>query len=312
MNKDDSKRLSPRPNIPRPPLRHSPSQSTSRKSLTPISSTTLRISKYEQYLYPQTFETLSSAAPLKASVIYPIDIAASQEEEDEIEASSSIYEKFERQRRKILQKYNTQADKSVIVVSLKSDRIKTQRPTSTENQNYYKLTGRSDDSSATSTNDMTEVETEMNEPDDFQSYENELVEYEMNDIWFDSVLLELDEIYPQFLNKIRNNGGESKRNDNTSGSNSPLKSPGSPKNEDEYFLLYEDPIQSAFATALKKQRENANYDEEEAAKARYSDGIMHKNLSAAELNRQWGFKDPEIGKYIAKFRKQFEDDHRKK
>ena len=306
-----------RPNIPRPP--NSRSNSMSSINISRLSNS--KLSKYEQYLYPQTFETLSSAAPLAANVIYPIE-APIDEEEEEFEAGS-IYEKFERQRKKVLLKYNSQHNSTVIVVALKSDRLKISKPSSSKNESYYQLTKQSQGYSTYE--DTTEEDSESDPPlmtaeiqDDpqvLQAYADDLIEYNLNEIWFDSMLLELDEIYPEFLNDMQTKGEQN--SGKSSKDNSPMvekrRASFSTKQsfDDDSYLMFEDPIQAAFSIALKKQRANATYVEEENTR-KVEQQSMYKNLSAAELNRQWGFKDPEIGKFIAKFRKQFEDGGKKK
>ncbi|OHT07559.1 hypothetical protein TRFO_05194 [Tritrichomonas foetus] len=316
MNNKVSARPPTRPNIPRPPSFRSNSMAaftSPRKS-----ATSSRLSKYEQYLYPQTFETLSSAAPLAANIIYPIETP--YEEEEELEPTISIYEKFERQRKKILSKYTNPSDPTVIVVSLKSDRLKISRPSISQNETYYQLTKppkendiysnkEEDDESDSQPQPIITVDIHEDDPEVIQAYADELIEYDLNEAWFDSILLDLDDVYPEFLNNLP--GTEENDKSFNSGKGESRGESVSSTKEDESYLMFEDPIQSAFSAALKKQRANATYVEEEEAPKTQQPNI-HRTLSAAELNRQWGFKDPEIGKYIAKFRKQFEDGGKKK
>ncbi|OHT06025.1 hypothetical protein TRFO_05662 [Tritrichomonas foetus] len=312
MFKNDN-RISSRPpglpGIPRPPQVRSNSNST----LGRRSTNTSRLSKYEQYLYPQTFETLSSAAPLAANIIYPIEYPL--EEEDETDSSITVFDKFERQRKKVMSKFLEQSEQPIVIVSLKSDRLKVPKPFEKQNDFYfqqiaqYKQNENSDDESneGGEEEDITDSHSnhipgpDIDENELFAAYSNELIEYDLNDLWFDSMLIDLDEIYPDFLNKIQSEDN----NEN----NSKLKDLGSPSKvyDEDMSILYDDPIQAAFQTAIRRQREKATFKEDEEMElVKSKEQIVHKALSAAELNRQWGFKDPEIGKYIAKFRKQFQ------
>lgn len=292
MSQKVTSRPPTRPNIPRPSSFRSGSNAGYSPSRRSTNST--KITKFEQYLYPQN---LSSAAPL-ATNVYPIESPCEAEEEEDIEPTS-IYEKFDRQRKKILSKYINPPDSNFIEVSLKSDRLKISKPTFHKNESCLLFS------------EPTRTENSYSLQDE-ELGEEIGIEFDLNDIWFDSILLELDDVYPEFLDNLQNDSEDQdqarKNNDNSSvksdSSDSSIK-----KLDDESYLMSEDPIQLAFSVALKKQRAKATYDEEEEAlKAQQ---IFHRTLSAAEINRQWGFKDPAIGKYIAKFRKQFEDGKKK-
>lgn len=292
MSQKVTSRPPTRPNIPRP----SSFRSNSITGFSPSrrSTNSTKITKFEQYLYPQN---LSSAAPL-ATNVYPIESPIDAEEEEDIEPTS-IYDKFDRQRKKILSKYINPPDPNIIEVSLKSDRLKISKPSFHKNESCLLFT------------EPTRTENPYIVQDE-EMQEEISIDFDINEVWFDSILLELDDVYPEFLDNLQNDS-ENQEQGNKNADNSSVKSDNSEssfkKTEDDSYLMSEDPIQLAFTVALKKQRANATYDEEEEAlKAQQ---IYHRTLSAAEINRQWGFKDPAIGKYIAKFRRQFEDGKKK-
>ena len=302
MNNRISSRPPARPNITHPSNLRSSVQgfSQSRRS-----TTSSKISKFEQYLYPQNF---SSAAPLATNVLYPIE--ASFEEEEDLEPTS-IYDKFDRQRKKVLSKYIKPADPVVIVVSLKSDRLKITKPMYIKNDSYQRSNSPRIDETYSAREDEIQ-----DDPEFVDAFFDKLVEFDLNETWFDSILLDLDELYPDFLNQLQTepqNKGKLSPSSQSKNVNSKIQNENdrySPKKtDDDAALMMEDPIQSAYTAALQKQRNNATYDEEEITQSQQFD---HRTLTAAEINKQWGFKDPEIGKYIAKFRRQLEADAKKK
>ncbi|KAK8899585.1 hypothetical protein M9Y10_001901 [Tritrichomonas musculus] len=141
----------------------------------------------------------------------------------------------------------------------------------------------------------------LNEDEESQEYAEQLSEFDINDLWFDSVATDIFETdYPEFLDNLQD---EIDYNTYYSELGSTIAQRVTKDNE-TIEILKENPVNASFRAALNKQRDNAlsddEYDKEMSNLAKFNS----QNYTAEELNQQWGFKNPQIGKYIAKYRKQ--------
>lgn len=141
----------------------------------------------------------------------------------------------------------------------------------------------------------------LNEDEESKEYADQLAEFDINDIWLDSIAAEIfEKDYPEFLENLQD---EIEYNAYTSQLAASITEKVI-KDEETIELLRENPVTASFKEALSKQRDNAlseeDYEKEMASLYKFN----AQNYSAEELNQQWGFKNPQIGKYIAKYRKQ--------
>lgn len=141
----------------------------------------------------------------------------------------------------------------------------------------------------------------LNEDEESKEFADQLTEFDINDIWLDSIAMEIfEKDYPEFLENLQD---EIEYNAYTSKLAASITDKVI-KDQETAELLRENPINASFKSALAKQRDKAldeeDYEKEMASLYKFNS----QNYSAEELNQQWGFKNPQIGKYIAKYRKQ--------
>ena len=286
--------------------------------------------KYEQFLAPQTFDNLSSAAPLALNVLYPIGHAAEEESEEEEIQNSDTNSLFERQRKGFLSKYFSQNDK-VVVVNLKSERRKLFEPKCIENSSYLRMTkdefamsaplerrrahtiGLDDKSSGRhgSTNNFSTYNDNGKRKirprslsgagrrrSSGQSDEG-MTDFEFNDSWIDAISMDIDEDVPAFLSNLPDVPASSSAKKARREAPEPVS--------DEEDMLSDDPVEEALKTALSKQLNTVDMVSEPAQPEVAPERAGKKRQpSAAELNREWGFGDPTIGKYIRAYMRQIE------
>jgi hypothetical protein len=104
------------------------------------------------------------------------------------------------------------------------------------------------------------------------------LDFELNESWIRAVAMDAEEEFPELLIRL--------------GEKADLQVVGQ-----EYADIKEDPVKEAFIAALSKQSEIVKIDRSESL------GSQQKWLSAEELTKDWGFRDPTIGKKIEQYRK---------
>lgn len=204
---------------------------------------------------------------------------------------SAHEEEYKKERDAKLAKYDFSPD--VLVIIPKSERKQAKKPIFIKNTEYSKdlerLNGiekKSEMFNKPMMYEMLSEEVMTSFMDDSNIYEDrENAENLIDENWLKAIELQCDDVgVPEFLKRLPDLPSYTVDLEDT--------------DSEEYVdsFEYEDPIQSAFEYAKKLTADLFALEEEEKKKAK--EPLPKREMTPDEITKEWGFKDPSIGKMI--------------